>query len=200
MVLGWHLRPGPQVRKEEPAQETRVLLSSKMHFRTSHFLRALLVASAKIPQSSSHVYPRWREQEYLLFAFLFFLLLHLRHMEGPRLGAEWELQLPAYTTATATQDLSLVFDLHHSLWQCQILNPLSEDTDQSHIFKDTGQVLNSLSHSGNPQENLLLSLPSVRTQFVPGLRTGVRARNLGTRESGLAGREREKGQQEGHAG
>ena len=31
----------------------------------------------------------------------FFLGLHLRHMEVPRLGIEWELQLPAYTTATA---------------------------------------------------------------------------------------------------
>ena len=30
----------------------------------------------------------------------------LRHMEVPRLGAELELQLPVYTTATATQDQS----------------------------------------------------------------------------------------------
>ena len=33
-------------------------------------------------------------------------------MEVPGLGVESELQLPAYTTATATQDLSRVCDLH----------------------------------------------------------------------------------------
>ena len=31
-----------------------------------------------------------------------------RHMEVPRLGAESELQLPTYATATATPDLSHV--------------------------------------------------------------------------------------------
>ena len=35
---------------------------------------------------------------------LFFLGLHSRHMEVPKLGVESELQLPAYTTATATSD------------------------------------------------------------------------------------------------
>ena len=43
-------------------------------------------------------------------------------MEVPRLGVELELQLPAYTTATATQDLSHVCNLYHSSWQYQILN------------------------------------------------------------------------------
>ena len=52
-------------------------------------------------------------------------------MELPRLGVESELQLPAYTTATATQDLSHVCHLHHSSWQLQILNPLSEARDQT---------------------------------------------------------------------
>ena len=47
-------------------------------------------------------------------------------MEVPRLGVKLELQLPAYTTATAMQDLSHVWNLHHSSGQHQILNPLSE--------------------------------------------------------------------------
>ena len=34
---------------------------------------------------------------------------HLRHMEVSRLEVELELQLPAYTTATATPDLSPVW-------------------------------------------------------------------------------------------
>ena len=33
-----------------------------------------------------------------------FLGLHLWHMEVPRLGVQLELQLPAYTTATAMPD------------------------------------------------------------------------------------------------
>ena len=37
-----------------------------------------------------------------------------------------EPQLPAYARATATPDLSHVFDLQHSSWHCQILNPLSK--------------------------------------------------------------------------
>ena len=56
-----------------------------------------------------------------LFCFVFCLFVslgpHLRHMEVPRLGVESELQLPAYTTVTATPDLSWVFNLHHSSWQ-----------------------------------------------------------------------------------
>ena len=61
--------------------------------------------------------------------FFFFLGPHLLHMEVPRLGVKCELQLPAYTTAVATWDLSGVYDLHHSSWQCQILNPLNEARD-----------------------------------------------------------------------
>ena len=50
--------------------------------------------------------------------------LHLQHMEVPRLGVQVELQLPAYTTATATPDLSRICDLHHNSWQFRVLNPL----------------------------------------------------------------------------
>ena len=45
---------------------------------------------------------------------LFFLGPHSRHMEVPRLGVESELQLLAYTTATATRDLTHIWDLHHN--------------------------------------------------------------------------------------
>ena len=37
-------------------------------------------------------------------------------MEVPRLGVELEIQLPAYTTATATPDPSGVCELHQSSW------------------------------------------------------------------------------------
>ena len=70
-------------------------------------------------------------------------------MEFPRLGVKLELQLPAYAPATAMLNLSRICDLHCSLWQCQILNPLSKASDQTHILMDTGRVLNPLSYNGN---------------------------------------------------
>ena len=83
---------------------------------------------------------RWLEAEWqpphsphlsiwsVLFPF-FFLGPCLQHMEVPRLGIQSELWLPAYTTATATQDPSRVCGLHHSSQQCWIPNPLSEARD-----------------------------------------------------------------------
>ena len=64
----------------------------------------------------------------IFFSFVF-LGLHLWRMEVPRLGAELELQLLAYATATAMWDPSCVFDLHHSSQQCRILNPLNKARD-----------------------------------------------------------------------
>ena len=58
-----------------------------------------------------------------------FLGLHPQHMEVPRVGVSLELQMPAYTTATATPDLSYVCDLHRSSLQHRILNSLSEARD-----------------------------------------------------------------------
>ena len=46
-------------------------------------------------------------------------------------------------------DPSRVWDLHHSSGQHWILNLLSESRDQTHIFTDTGQFLNPLSHNRN---------------------------------------------------
>ena len=65
-----------------------------------------------------------------------FLGLHLRHMEIE--GVKLMLQLPAYTTATATAELSHVCDIHHGSWQHQILNPLSEARDRTCILMDIG--------------------------------------------------------------
>ena len=53
------------------------------------------------------------------FFFIVFLGPHPRHIEVPGLRVELELQLLAYTTATATLDPSRVCDLHHSSWQCE---------------------------------------------------------------------------------
>ena len=55
----------------------------------------------------------------------------------------------AYTTATTMPDLSHILDLGHTLQQCQILNSLSKARGQPHIFMDTSQVHNPLSHNRN---------------------------------------------------
>ena len=52
-------------------------------------------------------------------------------MELPRLGVESELQLLAYTAATATRDLSCVCDPYHSSQHRQIFNPLSKARDRT---------------------------------------------------------------------
>ena len=53
----------------------------------------------------------------LLYLFIFlFTAMHLWHMEL------------TYATVTATPE-SHIYDLQHSLWQCLILNPLSEARD-----------------------------------------------------------------------
>ena len=57
-------------------------------------------------------------------------------MEVSRLGVELELQLLAYTMATATRDLSHVCDPYHSSGQHRIPNPVWEARDQTHILID----------------------------------------------------------------
>ena len=73
--------------------------------------------------------------QYAIFSF--FLWLHLQHMEVSGLGLKLELPLLAYATATAMWDLSHICDLMPQLRQHQILNPLSEARDQTHILTDT---------------------------------------------------------------
>ena len=49
-----------------------------------------------------------------LFFWVFFLGPHPWHMEVPRLELKSELQVPAYTTATAKPDPSYVYTTAHS--------------------------------------------------------------------------------------
>ena len=61
----------------------------------------------------------------------------MKRKEVPCLGVKSELQLPAYSTTTATQDPSQIFNPHHSSQQHQILNPLSEARDRTYMLTDT---------------------------------------------------------------
>ena len=74
---------------------------------------------------------------FILLHSFSFLGMHSWHMEVPRLGIESELQLLAYATATATPDPRRICDLHRGSVQCQILNPLSGASNQTHILMDT---------------------------------------------------------------
>ena len=73
-----------------------------------------------------------------MYVCLNFFFFPSRHMEGPRLGVEWELQLLAYATAIAMQDPSRVCNLYHSSQQGS--NPLSEARDRTHRLMDPSWV------------------------------------------------------------
>ena len=55
----------------------------------------------------------------------------------------------AYATGIAMPDPSCICDLHRSLKQHQILNPLKESRDRIHILMDANQVLNLPRHNRN---------------------------------------------------
>ena len=84
------------------------------------------------------------------FIFFFFLFRATPTIYGSsQVRVKSELQLLAYTTATATQDLSCVCDLHHSSWHWRMVNPLSEARDWTWILMDASWVHNPLSHNRN---------------------------------------------------
>ena len=92
----------------------------------------------------------------MLFLILIFLLffvfsgLHLTHMEVSRLAVQSELQLQAYTTATATWDWIRVCDVHHSSWQHQIINPLSEARNRTCNLMVPSQIRFCCATTGTP--------------------------------------------------
>ena len=89
-----------------------------------------------------------------------------RHMEVSRLGVELELQLPAYTTATAMADPSRVCDLHRSSRQHWILNPLSKARDRTCNLMDTSQIRFRCATMGTPQkEKVLVEVPLWSTEL-----------------------------------
>ena len=148
----WHIEvPRPQVKSElqSLASTTATVTPDLSHICSLHhssrqcwILSPLskardrtcnLVVPSQIHQPLSHDGNSW-VCFWLWFFWSFCLFLlgpHLWHMEVPRLGVESELQLLAYTTATARRDPSHIYNLHHSSWQRRILNPLSEARDRT---------------------------------------------------------------------
>ena len=75
----------------------------------------------------THFFFKLSTYNHFIYWFIFvFWGPHPQNMEVPRLGVKSELQLPAYATATATQDPSCICNLPHCSQQCCILNPVRE--------------------------------------------------------------------------
>ena len=118
--MGWRER-------EDTRKKYTILAGSKFHFFPLY--RGLLINPLRL-----------ESQEFDLFFLFVFLRRHPRHMDVSRLGVESELQMLAYITATARPDPSRICNLHHSSWQCQILNPLSKARDRTCILMNTSRV------------------------------------------------------------
>ena len=82
-------------------------------------------------------------------------------MEVPRLGVKSELQLPFYTTATAMQDLSQVYNLSTAHHNARSLNPLSKIRDLACILTNTSRVCYLWATTGTPQLISLWGFPCI---------------------------------------
>ena len=114
------------------------------HGMPKHLFRSFLVLS--------WVFHEFQNTPRTCLVRIFFCLCRATPMEVPRIRVRSELQLLAHATATAMPVLSCIHDLCHSLWQCWILNPMSEAREWTHILMDTIWVLNPLSHNRSSLE------------------------------------------------
>ena len=124
---GWVLRGGSRAVKPQPSPSAP--------------------RADPLPRQSGHI--TMTTNTCLVVIYFFFLWMHLQRKQVPRSGVELELQLPVYTTAMATSEPKCIYHLQHSLWRCQILNPLNEARDWTRLLTDTSRVPNLLSHNRN---------------------------------------------------
>ena len=69
--------------------------------------------------------------------------------------------MPAYTIAIAMWNPSHFCDLHHSSWQCRIVNPLSKARDRTHNLMVPCRIRVPLGHNGNSYLGLFNSRLSI---------------------------------------
>ena len=88
--------------------------------------------------------------DFFLFLSFFFCFLgpHPWHIEVPRLRVQSELQLLAYTTATAMRDPSHIHNLHHSSRHCWIPERGQGSNPHPHGYLSDSFPLR---HNGNSQ-------------------------------------------------
>ena len=123
------------------------------------------------------------------FGLSFFWGLHPRHMEVARVGVKSELQLPAYATDTATQDLSRIFDLHRSSQQSQILNPLSKGKVRIRVLMDASWIHHWWAMTGTPWGKFLKRAASGMERAFKGVESWRRLRIHGEFPWWLSGNE-----------
>ena len=92
------------------------------------------------------VAPGWRLTRHFCVCVSFFFFFFFGSFRAAPVAygssqarGQLELQLQAYTTATAMPDPSRVCDLHHSSW-CRILNPLNEARYWPRVLRGTSQI------------------------------------------------------------
>ena len=68
-------------------------------------------------------------------------------MEVSKLGVNWSCSCQPAAQPQQCHIWASICNLHHSLWQRQILNPLNEARGRTHM--DTSRVSNPLNHNGN---------------------------------------------------
>ena len=83
--------------------------------------------TASTTQSPPQLSPSYCDSFFLSFVF-FFRATPMAYGSSQTRGL---IRDAAFSTATATQDPSHIFDLHHSSWQFRILNLLSEARDKT---------------------------------------------------------------------
>ena len=124
--VGWHC-------EQKARCEHQICLGSFLALTTIHRItlgKFMVVRKSVCPVYCGAQLTIGAQEGLLILSFSFFFLWpHLGHMEVPRLGAESELQLLAYATASATLDLSPICDLLCNLQQYQVLNTLNKAMD-----------------------------------------------------------------------
>ena len=93
----------------------------------------------------------------LILAFAFYGCTH-GIWKFPGWRSNWSWSWWPTPQPQQTQDLSHVCDLHHSSWQCQILNPLSKARGRTHILMDPGWVRYHWAMTGTPWDPFLFYL------------------------------------------
>ena len=117
-----------------PATDHVILLTVPFHFQNQQWL----------VKSFSHLVT-------LCFFVVLFFRAALAGYEGSQArGQIGAVAAPAYTTGTAMPDPSCVCDLHHSLQQRWILNPLSEAKDWTCMLIDPSQIHFCCTMTGTP--------------------------------------------------
>ena len=102
-----------------------------------------------------------------VFLFVCFLLFRAEPMAyGGSEARGLTGAIPAGLTATATPDPSRICNPYYSSGQCQILNSLSKDRDQTHNLMVSSWIRFSCVIMGTPEKNVLMKVVRKEVNFL----------------------------------